>query len=496
MTTSYEAVIGLEVHAQLATRTKLFCGCATAYSAVPNQNTCPCCLALPGALPVLNKRAVELAVRAALALGGSVQAESVFARKNYFYPDLPKGYQISQYDRPFNLGGHVDIEVDGKATRIALTRIHLEEDAAKNLHGAGDSSVSLVDYNRAGVPLIEIVSEPELRSAVQAEAYLKRLREVLMAVGVNDGNLEEGSFRCDANVSLRPWGQEAFGTRAELKNINSFRFVRKAIDYEIGRQEALLSAGERIVQETRTWNEAMGKTVSMRGKEEAHDYRYFPCPDLPPLRLEPAYIEKVAHEMPELPEARRQRWQRDFGLTAYDAAVLSGHPATANFVDACVAALAGGAGDKDTAPVGGKAKKLGKKVANFVQSELLRHVKTQGLEAEFPVSAPALAALLGLVEDGTINGKIAKEVFAEMAATGASAQQVVDRKGLSQVTDVASIEAEVKRVLAANAKEVERYRGGKTSVFGFFVGQVMKATRGAANPKIVNETLKRLLDSV
>ncbi|MEM7434637.1 MAG: Asp-tRNA(Asn)/Glu-tRNA(Gln) amidotransferase subunit GatB [Myxococcota bacterium] len=485
--TAYEPVIGLEVHAQMRSRTKLFCGCPTDYGAPPNKHTCPVCVGLPGALPVPNAKAIELAVQAGLALGCDVAPESRFARKNYFYPDLAKGYQISQFELPLNENGHLDIDVDGETKRIGITRIHVEEDAAKNLHGVGSGAVTLVDYNRAGTPLIEIVSEPDLRSADEAEAYLKKLRDILMFIGVNDGNLEEGSFRCDANVSIRPVGQEKLGTRAELKNINSFRFVKKAIEHEIARQEGVIEGGGQVVQETRTWLEEQDKTVSMRGKEEAHDYRYFPDPDLPPLRVDEAKIDALREGLPELPEAKRERWQAEFGLTEYDAGVLSGHPEVARYFETATATL------RERVP-SLKAKQAGKKVANFVQSEVLRHVSTDGLAATFPVVASHVAELLAVVEDGTINGKIAKKVFATMVESGKPPGIIVEQEGLAQVTDTGAIEEEVRRVLEANTKQVEQYKGGKTSVIGFFVGQVMKATQGAANPKLVNETLKRLLE--
>jgi aspartyl-tRNA(Asn)/glutamyl-tRNA(Gln) amidotransferase subunit B len=486
MATAYEPVIGLEVHAQLHSRSKLFCACSTEYGAPPNTHVCPVCLGLPGALPVPNGRAIEMAAQAAMALGCTVNSRSRFARKNYFYPDLAKGYQISQFELPLNERGRVDIEVGGQVRSIGITRVHVEEDAAKNLHGVGAGAHTLVDFNRAGVPLIETVSEPDLRSAEEAEAYLKRLREVFMFVGVNDGNLEEGSFRCDANVSIRPVGTEAFGVRVELKNINSFRFVRKAIEHEIARQEAVLLGGGQVVQETRTWSEGQGKTLTMRSKEEAHDYRYFPDPDLPPLVLAEERIEAFRQAMPELPEAMRQRWQKELGLTAYDAGVLTSHPCIARYFDEAAAALAAAMGK-------GAQAKAGKKAANFIQGEVLRDVATDGLEAHFPVTAGQVAELLALVEDGTISGKMAKDVYARMAETGRGARRIVEAEGLSQVTDTSAIEAEVQKVLDANPGEVDKYREGKTSLLGFFVGQVMKATRGAANPKMVNEILQKRL---
>ena len=483
--TAYEPVIGLEVHAQMRSRTKLFCGCPTDYGAPPNEHTCPVCLALPGALPVPNQKAIELAVQAGLALECDVASHSVFARKNYFYPDLPKGYQISQFELPLNGEGHLDIELDGETKRIGITRIHVEEDAAKNIHGAGSSAVTLVDFNRGGTPLIEIVSDPDLRCADEAEAYLRKLRDILMFIGVNDGNLEEGSFRCDANVSIRPVGQEEFGTRAELKNINSFRFVKKAIEHEIARQEGVLQNGGVVIQETRTWNEAQGKTISMRGKEEAHDYRYFPDPDLPPVVVDEARIEELRGAMPELPVAKRERWQREMGLTEYDAGVLSGHPEVARYFEDVTAALVAQTGMKSAA--------AGKKVGNFVQAEVLRHVTTDGLAAAFPVAASSVAELLACVEDGSINGKIAKKVFAEMVETGRPPKLIIDEKGLAQVTDTGAIEDAVRAAIEANPSQVEQYKSGKENLIGYFVGQVMKATKGAANPKVVNETLRRLL---
>jgi len=484
--TAYEPVIGLEVHAQMRSRTKLFCGCPTDYGAPPNEHTCPVCLALPGALPVPNEKALELAVQAGLALECDVALHSVFARKNYFYPDLPKGYQISQFELPLNGKGHLDIHVDGETKRIGITRIHVEEDAAKNIHGSGASAVTIVDFNRGGTPLIEIVSEPDLRSADEAEAYLRKLRDILMFIGVNDGNLEEGSFRCDANVSIRPVGQEELGTRAELKNINSFRFVKRAIEHEIARQEGVLQSGGTVVQETRTWNEAQEKTISMRGKEEAHDYRYFPDPDLPPLAIDEPRIAALREALPELPEAKRRRWQEKLGITEYDAGVLSGHPAIAQYYEAVAQQLAERSGAKLEA--------AGKKAANFVQAEVMRHVTTDGLEAIFPVAASSVAELLAKVEDGTINGKIAKKVFGTMVETGRSPSAIIEEQGLAQVTDAGAIEDEVKRVIEANPSQVEQYKGGKQNLIGYFVGQVMKATKGAANPKVVNETLRRLLD--
>ena len=485
MTQSYEPIIGLEVHAQLATRTKMFCGCSTAFGAAPNAHVCPVCLGLPGALPVPNRMAIELSIRAGLALGCAVRGTSRFARKSYFYPDLSKGYQISQFDLPLNEHGFIEYEAGGVTKRASITRAHVEEDAAKNLHGIGAGTSTLVDFNRAGTPLLEIVGGPDLRTAEEAEGYLQALRELLMFAGVNDGNLEEGSFRCDANVSIRPVGQEKFGTRCELKNINSFKFVRKAIDYEIARQEAVLSGGGTVVQETRTWSEAQQKTLPMRTKEEAHDYRYFADPDLPPLEVVEAWTTRVRDAMPELPRQKRARWQAELGMTAYDAGVLTAHPAIARYVERAI--------ELSTKPGADRAA-VGKRVANFVQSEILKTAETDGLSARFPVDEAMLAELLALVDDGTINGKIAKDVLADMAATGKRAKAVVEQKGLAQVTDTGAIEKTIREVVAAIPPELERYRAGKTTVMGFFVGQVMKATRGTANPAIVNDILKRVLD--
>jgi len=472
----YEAVIGLEVHAQLLTRTKAFCGCPTTFGAPPNTQVCPVCLGLPGALPVLNGEAVRMAVRTALALSCALKPTSRFARKNYFYPDLPKGYQISQFDEPFSERGHLDIELGGAVRRIGITRVHMEEDAGKSTH---HSHTSVVDLNRSGVPLVEIVGEPDLRSAAEAAEYLRVLRDVLVFIGVNDGNLEEGSFRCDANVSIRPVGDARLGKRVELKNINSFRFVERAIAHEIARQTAVLDAGGGIVQETRGWNEDEGATFSLRSKEEAQDYRYFPDPDLPPLVLDDVLVAEVEASLPELPRNKRDRFVHEMGLSPYAAQVLTGHPRVAAFFEEA-ATLHGN-------PV---------QVSNFVQGEVLRDVTTHGLQASIPVSARQLAELLRLVDAGTISGKQAKEVYGKIAGTERAPAAVVAELGMQQVSDAGEIEAVCKRVLDASPKQAADLRAGKASLIGFFVGQVMKATGGSANPKVVNEVLKKLLGSL
>jgi aspartyl-tRNA(Asn)/glutamyl-tRNA(Gln) amidotransferase subunit B len=476
MTTEFEPVIGLEVHAQLLTKTKIFCACSTAFGARPNSNVCPVCLGLPGSLPVLNAEAVRMAVRIGLSLGCTIEEKSTFARKNYFYPDLPKGYQISQYDEPLCKAGHLDIAAAEGTRRAGIVRVHMEEDAGKNLHGVSGDSV--VDLNRAGTPLVEIVGAPDLRSSAEAADYLRRLREILMALGVNDGNLEEGSFRCDANVSVRRRGDVKLGTRCEIKNVNSFRFVERAIDYEVARQVALLSAGKGLAQETLRWDEASGKTYPLRSKEEANDYRYFPEPDLPPLVVDAAFVAKERASLEELPAARRARWVEKQGLSSAAAAVLTAHPRVADFFERA-ASLHGDA----------------VKVANFFQTEVLRDAKTAGLAATFPISEQQLAELLALVDEKTISGKQAKEVYAKIAGTSASPRKTVAEAGLAQLSDTGELEAICRRILDANPKQVAGYRGGKTALLGFFVGQVMKETRGSANPALVNEILVRLLSA-
>jgi aspartyl-tRNA(Asn)/glutamyl-tRNA(Gln) amidotransferase subunit B len=476
----WEAVIGLEVHAQLLTRTKLFCACETTFGAPPNTHVCPTCLGLPGALPVLNAEAARMATKAALALSCEIQRTSRFARKNYFYPDLPKGYQISQYDEPFAQGGFVELEIEGPegaltTKRARLTRIHMEEDAGKNLHDVAGASI--VDLNRAGVPLVEIVGEPDLHTPQEAAAYLRALRDVLVFLHVNDGNLEEGSFRCDANVSIRPAGETKLGTRVELKNINSFKFVERAIAVEIERQKDVLETGGRVVQETRGWDEKSGTTFSLRSKETAQDYRYFPEPDLPPLVLDDVFVARARAELPESPRDKRARFVNELELTPYAAGVLTQHPRIAAFFE-------------EAATLHGD----GVKVANFVQSEVLRDVTTRGLSATFPVTPKQVEGLLNLVDGGKISGKQAKELYAKLKdKPDLDPKSLVAELGMAQVSDPRAIEEACAKVIADNAKQVEQYRAGKKGVFGFFVGQVMKATKGSANPKLVNETLERLL---
>jgi aspartyl-tRNA(Asn)/glutamyl-tRNA(Gln) amidotransferase subunit B len=472
--TDYEPVIGLEVHAQLLSKSKLFCGCSTDFGAPPNTNVCPVCLGLPGSLPVINGTAVSYAVRTALALGCTIHEKSTFARKNYFYPDLPKGYQISQYDEPFSGTGVLEIDVDGRSKRAGITRVHMEEDAGKNVHGMAGSS--LVDLNRAGVPLVEIVGDPDLRSSAEAAAYLRALRDILVFIGVNDGNLEEGSFRCDANVSIRPRGSDKFGTRCELKNINSFRFVQRAIDVEIARQTAILDAGGTITQETRGFDPETNKTFTLRSKEDAHDYRYFPEPDLPPLRLEPAFIEACKAALGSSPSAIRQRYENDYQLPAATAATLTQHPAYVRFFEAACRVYA--------QPV---------KVANWLINEALRGAKSHGQDASFSVTAEQLGELVKLVDSGEISGKQGKDVFAAIENTDKSPRAVVDERGMRVVSDTGALTAICEKIVAANPSQAAQVRAGKKSVLGYFVGQVMKESKGSANPKLVSELLEKLI---
>ncbi len=481
----YEPVIGLEVHVQLLTRTKIFCGCSTRFGDPPNTNVCPVCLGLPGTLPVLNKRAVEMAMRASLALNCTVHDHSRFARKNYFYPDLPKGYQISQYELPLATNGHLEIEVaglpaaTGARKRIGITRLHLEEDAAKNLHEGFSQSATraYIDYNRCGTPLSEIVSEPDMRTPEEAYAYLTTLRQILLYTGVSDVNMEEGSLRCDANVSVRLRGAKEFGTKVEVKNLNSFRYLQKALEFEIERHVAVLESGGRIAQETRLWNQAEGHTVSMRSKEKAHDYRYFPEPDLLPVHISSAWREEVRRTLPELPEAKRARFVIAYGITPYDAEVLTISQAMADYFESVV-----------------KAGAPGKTSANWMQTELLRGLKDSGKEIDAsPISPAALAELVKLVESGQITGAIGKKVFAAMFESRRSAAEIVAAEGLGAQVSDAAIEQAAREVIAKNPDNVAKFKSGNEGVFKFFVGQVMKATRGQANPQAVNDILRKLL---
>jgi len=472
---NYETVIGLEVHAQLKTQSKIFCGCSTRFGAEPNANTCPVCLGLPGVLPVLNRRVVEFAIRLGLAVGSRIAARSIFARKNYFYPDLPKGYQISQYETPICVGGAVPLVLEGASRPIALVRIHMEEDAGKNIHDEAIAGTgSLVDLNRAGVPLIEIVSEPDMRNPEEAGEYLRSLRAILMYLDVCDGNMEEGSLRCDANVSVRPMGDNVLGTKVEIKNLNSFRNVERAIAYERERQIEALGRKEKIMQETRLYDASRNVTESMRGKEEAHDYRYFPEPDLLPIRIDPGWVEEIRATLPELPRARMERFEREYGIPRYDAKVLTTNRTLADYFESVV--------------------RLGvpsKSASNWIKDELLALHKDD--IALCPVTPERLAELIRLIERETISGKIAKRVLSEMVATGRKAAEIVQAQGLVQVSDESALAAAVDEVLAAYPDELRRYREGKTKLFGFFVGEMMKRTKGKANPTLVNKLLKERL---
>ena len=472
----YEVVIGVEVHAQLRTKSKLFCGCGTVFGLTANSQTCPLCLGLPGSLPVLNQAAVEMAVRAGLALNCTIAANNMFARKNYFYPDLPKGYQISQYEAPICEHGWIEIAVNESRRRVRIRRAHLEEDAGKSVHVAGTNE-SRVDLNRAGTPLLEIVTEPDLRSSDEVVAYLKGLRDVLMYLEVCDGNMDEGSFRCEPNLSLRPLGQKEFGTKVELKNINSFKFVKDAIEYEIKRQTKVLSEGGTINQETRLWNLERGETVVMRSKEEAHDYRYFLDPDLVPLKLEKEWIDGCRKHVAELPATRMRRFVSEFALSEYDAGVLTASKAVADYFESCV-----------------KLFNQSKTVSNWVMGELTRELNNSGTDASAsPISPERLVSLLQLVEQGTISLKVAREIFPEVYSSGKTPEQIVQEKGLLQVSDEGALDTIIEEVLSKNPTQVAQFKEGKQQVLGFLVGQVMKASGGKANPGKVNELLKKRL---
>ncbi|MEG2171732.1 MAG: Asp-tRNA(Asn)/Glu-tRNA(Gln) amidotransferase subunit GatB [Desulfovibrionaceae bacterium] len=480
---AYEVVIGLEVHVQLATASKLFCSCSTTFGKAPNTNVCAVCSAMPGTLPVLNQKAVEYAAIAGLATHCEVRAQSIFARKNYFYPDLPMGYQISQFDLPVCEHGHLLIHTEEGEKRIGITRIHLENDAGKSIH-ASEENASYVDLNRAGTPLIEIVSEPDMRSAAEAVAYLKSLYGIVTYLGICDGNMEEGSFRCDANISLRPRGTKTLGTRTELKNLNSFRHVQKALEYEILRQQDVLDDGDSVIQETRLYDSVKGITQSMRGKEEAHDYRYFPDPDLLPVCITPTQLATWRAALPELPHARAKRYMEHWGLNAADAHVLTADRALADFFEQA-AALADA-----------------RKVANFMMGPLLRAMNSDDLSGRdlgtphAPIRPEALAELANIVDAGLISAKIANDIFADIFASGAMPESYVRAKGLVQISDTGAIEKAVDQAIAANPAEVEAYRGGKTKLISFFVGQIMRATKGKANPALVNELLLKKLSMV
>ncbi len=490
VTIDYQAVIGLEIHAQLLTKTKIFCGCSATFGGEPNANTCPVCLGLPGALPVFNSSVMEMAAKAAMALNLEINHQSIFARKNYFYPDLPKGYQISQYDRPFSEHGWVEIltserdeqgrPLEWRKKRFGITRLHLEEDAGKSLHdGMAESATkSYVNLNRSGVPLAEIVSEPDFRSSWEAYDYVQYLRKTLLYVGVCDGNMEEGSLRCDANISVRPHGQEKFGTKTEIKNLNSFKFLQKALDYEIARQTHVLSEGGRVIQETRLWNDREGRTYVMRSKEDAHDYRYFPEPDLPPLVVTDSYIKEIKQVLPELPEARRERFQEQYSLTMDESIILTQSRSMADYYEGVV-----------------KNSNNAKASVNWMLSELLRELKNANLDIiDCPIKPNDLGELITLISNNTINGKIAKEVFEKMFQTGKLPKALIQELGLTQITNSVEILTIVAKVINDNPKQLEQYCQGKQTLFGFFVGQVMKVTAGKANPQMVNEVLKTQLE--
>ncbi len=491
MTNGWETIIGLEIHAQLSTESKIFCGCSTKFGDEPNSNTCPVCLGLPGALPVLNRRAVELGARAALSLGLRINNQSIFSRKNYFYPDLPKGYQISQFDKPFSANGELEImtaerdeaghPVEWRPKKIAITRLHLEEDAGKNVHeGLPDiDRYSYIDLNRAGTPLAEIVTEPDFRTAWEAYDYVNHVRRALQWVGASEADMEKGNLRCEANVSVRKIGDEKFGTKVELKNLNSVRFMHRAIEFEVRRQISVLESGGRLQQETRLWDERAAETRVMRSKEEAHDYRYFPEPDLPPLDVTDEFVERVRSEMPELPEARRRRFMEQYQLSFSDASQLTSERSLADYYEQAVEA----SGNART-------------TANWIRSELLRELENAGMTASSsPISAADVGSFVKLIDEGKISGKQGKEVLVEMFQTGKSAESIIKERGLVQLSDSTQIESLIDGVLSANPTQLESFRGGKESLFGFFVGQVMKASQGKANPQIVNEILKKKLQA-
>jgi len=471
----YEAVIGLEVHAQLLTQSKIFCSCSTQFGSEPNTQVCPVCLGMPGVLPVLNKKAVEYTIKTGLAMNCKIASYSRFARKNYFYPDLPKGYQISQYELPLCEEGYLEITVNNERRKIRIKRIHLEEDAGKNIHDP--SGYSFVDFNRTGVPLMEIVSEPDIKTPAEAASYMKKLRTILRYLGVCDGNLEQGSLRCDANISIRPVGSKEFGVKTEIKNINSFRFVEKALEYEIKRQIRILTDGGKITQETRLWDSQTGTTQSMRSKEEAHDYRYFPEPDLVPVVVSKDFIERIKKDMPELPDKKIEKFIKQYNLPNYDAEILTEEKSIAEWFEEAV-------------KLGGKPKE----VSNWIMVELLRLLNEENKDiTQCPVKPSQLVELIGLIEKGTINRNTAKEVFEEMYKTGKTAENIVKEKGLTQISDDAILIEAIKEVISKNPKEVERFKNGEEKLIGFFVGQVMKNTKGKANPKLVNELILKLL---
>ena len=473
----FEAVIGLEVHAQLLTQSKIFCACSTTFGAAPNSHVCPVCLGMPGSLPVLNRRVVEFAIKLALATKARINPVCVFARKNYFYPDLPKGYQISQYELPLAEGGYIEIEVDGQRKRVGLVRIHMEEDAGKLIHDE-TRPVSYVDLNRTGVPLLEIVSEPDIRSPEEAVAYLKKLRSIVRYLEICDGNMEEGSLRCDANISVRPKGSDQFGTKVELKNMNSFRHVQKALEYEMKRQVALILDGKEVIQETRLFDASRGITLPMRGKEEAHDYRYFPDPDLVPVEVDEAWVQEIAGTLPELPDEKKARFITEYKLPEYDAEIITSSRKLAEFFEACV-----------------KLFPKPKLISNWIMTEVLRELNREGKEIDETKLTPELfTELLKLLDENVISSTAAKKVFVELYATGKSPKQIVEEKGLKQESDEGMLLELCQKVLEAHPKEVEKYRQGKKNVIGFFVGQIMRETKGKANPKVVNQLLTKLLE--